>query len=134
MTLAEARLRATKYGLAPEGEGWFVLNATESCWLLVVAGECVLIVEGEERSLRAWDFFHCAGGTAHAIVGAGDGPAVVLAVGARGGRKGITYLVAPAALAHGAAVSEETTKSAEAYAGFPQPKRVPCREGWLPVF
>jgi uncharacterized cupin superfamily protein len=101
---------------------------------LVVAGECVLIVEGEERSLRAWDFFHCAGGTAHAIVGAGDGPAVVLAVGARGGRKGITYLVAPAALAHGAGVSEETTKSAEAYAGFPQPKRVPCREGWLPVF
>ena len=49
---------------------------------LVLAGECLLIVEGETRPLRAWDFFHCPGGTAHMIVGAGDEPAVVLGVGA----------------------------------------------------
>jgi uncharacterized cupin superfamily protein len=99
---------------------------------LVLAGECVLIVEGEERPLRAWDFFHCPGGTAHAIVGAGDGPSVVLAVGARGGRKGIVYEVAAAALERGAGVERETTKSAEAYARFPPSTRSPYREGWLP--
>jgi uncharacterized cupin superfamily protein len=99
---------------------------------LVVAGECLLIVEGEERPLKTWDFFHCPGGTGHVIVGAGDGPSVVLAVGARGGRKGLAYLVEPAALAHGAGVEGETTKPAEAYARFPSPERTPYGEGWLP--
>ena len=99
---------------------------------LVLAGGCLLIVEGEERSLRAWDFFHCPGGTAHVIVGAGDGPAVVLAVGARGGRKGIVYLVAAAAVERGAGAEEETTRSAEAYARFPPATRSPYRDGWLP--
>ena len=50
---------------------------------LVVAGEAVLIVEGVERPLRAWDFVHCPPGTAHMIVGAGDRPCAVIAVGAR---------------------------------------------------
>jgi uncharacterized cupin superfamily protein len=177
MAVPEAPLRSTKYGLVPEGDGWFVLNARDSRWrdygplgaacnfegkrpfkqfginlnvlepgqpmssyhrenhqegFLVLAGECLLIVEGEERLLEAWDFFHCPGGTAHVIVGGGEGPAVVLAVGARGGRKGIVYLVAAAALAHGAGVEEETTKSAEAYARFPGSRRSLYRDGWLP--
>src|ERR671918_458727 len=50
---------------------------------LVLAGEAVLIVEGEERPLRQWDFFHCPAGTKHIIVGAGDAPSLLLAVGAR---------------------------------------------------
>jgi uncharacterized cupin superfamily protein len=99
---------------------------------LVLSGECLLIVEGEERRLAAWDFFHCPGGTAHVIVGAGDGPAVVVAIGARGGRKGLLYLVAAAALKHGAGVEEETKEYRQAYARFPAPTRVPYREGWLP--
>lgn len=99
---------------------------------LVLAGECLLIVEGKEQPLEAWDFFHSPGGTAHTIIGAGDGPAVVLAVGARGGRKGIAYLVAETALEHGAGVTEETTKSAEAYAQFPASKRS-SYNGWLPT-
>jgi uncharacterized cupin superfamily protein len=99
---------------------------------LVLAGECLLIVEGEERPLRAWDYFHCPGETAHVILGAGDGPSILLAVGARGGRKGVVYLVDPAAVAHGAGVEEETTKSAEAYARFPGSRRSTYREGWLP--
>ena len=99
---------------------------------LVLAGECVLIVEGEERPLKAWDLFHCPGGTAHAIVGAGEHPAVVLAVGARGGRKGIVYEVADAARVHGAGVAEQTTNSAQAYATFPAPFRSEYRDGWLP--
>ena len=50
---------------------------------LVLSGECLLIVEGEERPLRTWDFFHCPPKTKHVILGAGEGPALVLAVGAR---------------------------------------------------
>jgi uncharacterized cupin superfamily protein len=177
MAVPEATLRTTKYGLVPDGDGWFVLNARETRWrdygplgaacdfegkrpfkqlglnlnvlnpgepmsmyhrennqegFLVLAGECLLIVEGEERPLKTWDFFHCPGGTGHVIVGAGDGPAVVLAVGARGGRKGIVYLVSPAALRHGAGATEETKKSAEAYARFTPSRRSPYAEGWLP--
>jgi uncharacterized cupin superfamily protein len=99
---------------------------------LVLAGECVLVVEGEERTLRAWDFFHCPGGTEHIIVGAGKGPAVVLAVGARGGRKGIVYPVEPKALARKAGVERETTKPQEAYAPFRAFVRCRYRDGWLP--
>jgi uncharacterized cupin superfamily protein len=99
---------------------------------LVLAGECLLIVEGETRPLETWDFFHCPGGTAHIIVGAGDRPSVVLAVGARGGRKGIVYKAATAARVHGASVERETTKYAEPYARFPRPSRTHYREGWLP--
>jgi uncharacterized cupin superfamily protein len=101
---------------------------------LVLAGECLLVVEGEERRLRAWDYFHCPGGTAHVLTGAGDGPSVVLAVGARGGRKGVVYLVDDVAMKHRAGVREETTKSAEAYVGFPGSRRCTYREGWLPDY
>jgi len=99
---------------------------------LVVAGVCLLVVEGEERTLEAWDFFHCPPGTAHVLVGAGDGPSVVVAFGARGGRKGLVYLESPVAAAHDAAVERETTKPAEAYAPIPPSTRTRYREGWLP--
>ena len=99
---------------------------------LVITGECLLIVAGETQTLRAWDFFHCPGGTAHVIVGAGDSPSVVLAVGARGGRKGLVYEVDATALAHGAGVERETSSYAEAYAPLPASKRVAYGDGWLP--
>lgn len=85
---------------------------------LVVAGECVLIVEEQERRLRAWNFFHCPGGTEHIIVGAGSEPAVVVAVGARGRAigGGVVYTVSERAARHGASVARETRKLAEAYA------------------
>ena len=50
---------------------------------LVVAGEALLIVEGEERPLRQWDLAHCPAKTEHTIVGAGETPCVIVAVGAR---------------------------------------------------
>ena len=83
---------------------------------LVLAGECLLIVDGEERELTTWDLFHSPPGTEHIIVGAGTGPAVVLAVGARGRRrKGYVYPVSKAAQKHGAGVKTETTSPSEAY-------------------
>jgi uncharacterized cupin superfamily protein len=92
---------------------------------LVLAGECLLLVEGEERKLRAWDFFHCAPWTEHVLVGAGDGPCLVLAVGTRG-KEGLVYPVRDVALKHDAGVLEETSDGATAYARFPEPMSTPC--------
>ena len=86
---------------------------------LVLAGECLLLVEGEERWLRHWDFVHCPPGTAHAFVGAGDGPCVLLMVGARTGEKSIVYGTSELARSHGASAERETTSPTEAYAAFP---------------
>jgi uncharacterized cupin superfamily protein len=100
---------------------------------LVLAGECLLIVEGEERQLKTWDFFHCPPQTEHVIVGAGEGPSIVFAVGARGRRrKGLVYPVSKTALEHGAGVRKETTKPSEAYSGFSSWGRSLYQEGWLP--
>ena len=53
----------------------------------MLAGECLLLIEGEERPLRQWDFVHCPAWTEHVFVGAGDGPCAILAVGTRLGRR-----------------------------------------------
>ncbi len=99
---------------------------------LVVSGECIAIVEGEERTLKAWDFVHCPPWTEHVFVGAGDGPCVMVMVGKRGKGGEILYPVNEAAVRHGASVLEETTKPDEAYARFPDAERTGYREGWLP--
>ena len=106
---------------------------TDQEGFLVLSGEALAIVEGQERTLRQWDFLHCLAGTNHAIVGAGDGPCVVFAVGARGNHTYRTpdgaidgrddwgaYTVDDAALRHGAGVVEETTDANEAYGRFPE--------------
>jgi len=99
---------------------------------LVLDGECLLIVEGEERPLKKWDLFHCPAGVAHAVVGAGDRQSLVLAVGARRpGDDETVYLADPVARKNGAGVETETTDSREAYAGYEFP-RGPYQEGWLP--
>jgi uncharacterized cupin superfamily protein len=102
---------------------------------LVLAGEALLIVEGEERPLRQWDLVHCPPGTEHVIVGVGGAPCVVLAVGARDRSTGPdwgAYTVHEAAVRHGAGVEQETTKPQQAYARFPARERTRYREGWLP--
>ena len=84
---------------------------------LVIAGECVLLVNGEERPLKAWDFFHCPAGVEHVIVGAGDGDglAIVLAVGARPEDEHISYPRSELAERYGASAVETTTDPQEAY-------------------
>jgi uncharacterized cupin superfamily protein len=102
---------------------------------LVLSGKALLIVEGEERPLRQWDFVHCPAGTNHVIVGAGNTTCLVVAVGARiltrepdwGG-----YPVDETALCHGAGVDEETTEPEQAYAGLTRRQPTAYREGWLP--
>ena len=98
---------------------------------LVLAGECLLLVEGEERRLRRWDFVHCPPWTEHVFVGAGEGPCAILMVGGRAGTR-VLYPASELARGHGAAVVEETTSPAEAYARFSEERRGPYREGDLP--
>jgi uncharacterized cupin superfamily protein len=92
---------------------------------LVLAGECLLLVNGEERPLRAWDFVHSPAGTEHVIVGAGDGLSIVLAVGTRHEPERLRYPVSELAAKYGASADEDTTEPGEAYARFdrPQPAR-----------
>jgi mannose-6-phosphate isomerase-like protein (cupin superfamily) len=98
---------------------------------LVLSGEALLIVEGEERPLRQWDFVHCPPRAKHTIVG---GPCVVVAVGARDRSTGPewgAYTVDEAAIRHDAGVEQETTEPAEAYARFAKGGLTAYRDGWL---
>ena len=99
---------------------------------LVLSGEAVLIVEGEERPLRAWDFVHCPPETKHTIVGAGDGPGVIVMAGSRAGGFEVVYPVNEVAARHGASVLEEKSSPEEAHAHFGPGAWSAYREGWLP--
>jgi uncharacterized cupin superfamily protein len=98
---------------------------------LVLSGECILVVEEEERRLKAWDFVHCAPGTRHIFIGAGDGPCAILMVGARGEGKKLHYPPSEAAARHGAAAPEETDSPQEAYRDWPQ-EFTRARATWPP--
>ena len=182
---AESGFEQTEHGLAPKGDGWYVLNMRDAEWrqvegrgavcvvaddfegwrreadqlgvnpfvlqpgepmamyhweadqeaFLVVSGHALLIVEGEERPLRAWDFFHCPPNTKHVLVGAGTGPCVVIAVGSRAhdGRPGSLGFPADAtARRHGASVEEDTMDGGAAYGDVPPRRPAAYRDGWLP--
>lgn len=83
---------------------------------LVLSGECLLLIEGEQRRLKPWDFVHCPPWTEHIFVGVGEGPCLVVATGARRRGRGIRFPVNDVALEHGAGVEQETTDPNEAYA------------------
>jgi len=98
---------------------------------LVLSGECLLLIEGQERRLKAWDFVHCPAWTEHVFVGAGDGPCAILAVGTRSGGD-VVYPVSELAQRRGAGVERQTKEPKEAYAGLPEDKRIPFDPRWLP--
>ena len=91
---------------------------------LVLHGECVVILDGEERPLRQWDFLHCPAGTEHIFVGAGDGPCAVLMIGSRR-EIAAHYPVNELAAKYGASATKATDDPAEAYADW---RREPRRE------
>jgi uncharacterized cupin superfamily protein len=123
------------FALGPgEAMGMYHWEADQEDFL-VLAGEALLIVEGNERPLKAWDFVHCPPGTKHIIVGAGEAPCAVLAVGAREHQAGADwggYTVDEAALRHGAGVAQATTEPEQAYASLPRREPTRYRHGWLP--
>jgi uncharacterized cupin superfamily protein len=172
----EALLAESGSGLAPAGDGWFVVNVRDAQWLtsesdekrpsgaecafeskefwfrklgfrlhvlppgepnglyhreseqeafLVLSGECTLLVEGEERTLRQWDFFHSPAGTEHILVGAGDEPCVLVMAGTRSEDWKVVYPASDLAARYGASAEEETSDPEQAYvrAGFAPSRR-----------
>ncbi len=168
-------MRPAGEGLAPVGDGWFVLNAQQARWLtgdfgaytrfegearfpsigvnisvlepgqpssfyhaedeqedfLVLSGECLVLIEGEERQLKAWDFVHCPAWTKHVFVGAGTNPCAVLALGTRLGHD-VVYPVSELAQHHGAGLAHETRDPQAAYASVRPDSETAYRSGWLP--
>ena len=99
---------------------------------LVLSGECLLLIEGQERRLKAWDVVHCPPNTEHVFVGAGDGPCAFVGVGARNAGDDLLYPVSELALRHKAGVREETDSGDVAYAGTAETRPTRYREGFLP--
>jgi uncharacterized cupin superfamily protein len=121
--------------LAPgERMGMYHREADQEAFL-VVSGEGILVVEGAERPLRAWDFFHCPPGTSHVIVGSGNSPCVVIAIGSRTRSEeagALAFPVDETARKYGASVAEETLDGEEAYATVTAREPVTYGDGWLP--
>jgi uncharacterized cupin superfamily protein len=104
---------------------------------LVLSGEAVLIIEGAERHLCAWDFGHCPPHTKHVLIGSGSGACLVIAIGARERSTGpdwIGFTVDEVAKRHRVSVEEDTTDPGVAYAPFPRRAPTAYREGWLPAW
>jgi len=170
----EAPLDDFGSGLAPAGDGWFVVNVRDAQWLtsengdkkpsgsecsfesqafefsqlgirlhvlepgepnglyhseseqedfLVLSGECTLLVEGDERLLRPWDFFHSPAGTEHIFVGRRRRACVILMAGSRSGDWRVLYPVSELAARYGASAEEETSDPRQAYAQFEPSRR-----------
>jgi uncharacterized cupin superfamily protein len=84
---------------------------------LVLSGECIAIVDGEEKRLRQWDLLHCPAGVDHVFVGAGDGPCAVLMIGSRREDRA-WYPVNELAARYDASAAEDTGDPDTAYADW----------------
>ncbi len=103
---------------------------------LVLQGECLLLIEGQERHLKAWDFVHCPAWTEHVLIGAGDGPCTVLAIGARPSEtapsRDTIYPSSELAQRHRAGVAQDTRDPHQAYEGVPDDRPAGYAAGSLP--
>ncbi|MGH2953885.1 MAG: hypothetical protein ACRDK9_07665 [Solirubrobacterales bacterium] len=70
--------------------------------------------------------------TDHVIVGAGQGPCALLAVGTRTPDHTVVYPRSELARRHRTEVEAETDSPSEAYAPFSRPHPIAYRDGWLP--
>jgi quercetin dioxygenase-like cupin family protein len=86
---------------------------------IVLSGECLAVVEGEERVMRQWDYLHSPPGTAHVTVGAGTGPCVLVMFGSPDPRRKVEWIADKTAAKHGASVQRTTGIDREAYGELP---------------
>ena len=104
---------------------------TETEAFFVISGEALLVVEGEERALRQWDFVYLPPKTDHVIVGAGEGPSVVLCMSSRENQQFGPYGEYPQNEV--AAKHRASPKDAEnPEPNWPESEPSPYRDGWLP--
>lgn len=113
------RLGIGVHVLAPGETPGFYHAESEQEGFLVLSGECIAVVEGQERRMRQWDYLHCPPGTEHITIGAGEEPCAILMVGTRDPNKSVRYPVNETAARYGASVVQETSSPSEAYAGRP---------------
>jgi uncharacterized cupin superfamily protein len=145
LALAHSR-RATMIDFEPEGVLWPDIGINIQVFqpgqpncryhsepvqedFLVLHGECLVILDGEEHHLRQWDLVHCPAGTEHVFVGAGDGPSAVLMIGSRRLDEAF-YPVNETAARYDASVSRPTHDVDEAYADWRQEPRRPVANPW----
>jgi len=91
---------------------------------LVLAGRCKLLVNGEEKALKSWDYVHCPPGATHVFVGDGDGPCAILAIGHRPEKPELYYPALELARRYGAESPEPTPDPKVAYADVKRPEPV----------
>lgn len=91
---------------------------------LVLSGECLALIDGEQRPLKAWDYVHCPPGVAHVFIGAGSGPCAILMIGRRAEGTELFYPKSELAARYGASTTEETPDPRVAYAGSPETVKV----------
>jgi uncharacterized cupin superfamily protein len=113
---------------AGESSGFYHAESNQEGFL-VLSGECIAIVEGQEHRLRTWDYLHCPPGTAHITVGVDEGPCAILMVGTRAPDASTHYPVEPAAAKYGASVTVATDSAREAYGDAPA--STSARSPWL---
>jgi hypothetical protein len=123
IVVPEAPLRSTKFGLVPESDGWFILNARRSRWRDYGALGAACDFEGKRPFKQL--------GINLNILNPGEPMSMYHR---ENHQEGFLVLAGEYALEHGAGAAEETRKSAEAYARFPPSERSQYREGWLPDF
>lgn len=87
---------------------------------LVLRGECLAVIEGQEHNMQTGDFLYTPPGTTHVLVGAGTTPCTILMVGMRRPDTEIFYPIDATAAKSGASVSQETDSVKQAYAQKPQ--------------
>ena len=108
---------------------------TEAEDFLVLAGRPLLIIDGEERMLKQWDFVHCPPGAKHVLVGAGDGPSLIVATSSRqfqnDGPWGY-YVADETAAKYGASAPETTQDGGIASRDWSPRQESRYRDGWLP--
>ncbi len=90
----------------------------------MLSGECLLLVNGEERRLQTWDFVHCPPGVSHVFVGAGEGPCAILTIGHRPARDDVFYPESALARRFGAEAPEPTPDPKVAYSDVPRPEEI----------
>ena len=105
---------------------------TEAEAFFIISGEALLIVEGQERPLKQWDFAFCPPKTEHVIVGAGDGPCVGLAMSSRENQQFGPYgeyTVNEVASKYGASPTETTAGMDHIGPPSNMPGTMPCPSG-----
>jgi quercetin dioxygenase-like cupin family protein len=107
-----------------EANGHYHAEAAQEGFL-VLSGECIAVVEGQERRMRRWDYLHSPSGTAHITVGAGEAPCAILMFGSPDPSRKVEWIAHETAAKHGASVARTTGSADEAYGELPPTVRCP---------